>query len=190
MAAAETLGNGVGVARACRALGVAPASRYRQRARVAAPARPTPPLTLTPEERDHALTIRHTERCVEASPHTNHAKTHRRPAVSNDNPCSESHVKTLKYRPDGPERCGGIAFMAPDGVHHGRVADSLAARSRTLTAAFEANSARFKGQQPTPRQPRTPPGSTRRHQRFPSTPRRPRRPRNNPHFDTPVSHFH
>ncbi len=32
MAAAETLGNAVGVARACQTLGVARATRYRQRA--------------------------------------------------------------------------------------------------------------------------------------------------------------
>ena len=31
-------------------------------------------------------------------------KTHSRPHVSNDNPFSESHFKTLKYRPDFPER--------------------------------------------------------------------------------------
>ena len=33
-------------------------------------------------------------------------KTHSRPHVSNDNPFSESHFKTLKYRPDFPERFG------------------------------------------------------------------------------------
>ena len=36
-------------------------------------------------------------------------KTHSRPYTSNDNPCSESHFKTLKYRPDFPERFGAIA---------------------------------------------------------------------------------
>ncbi len=78
MAAAETLGNQVGVARACQALGVARARLYRQRARaaaplVAAPARPAPPLKLTPEERDNALTILHSERFVDAAPQTIHA---------------------------------------------------------------------------------------------------------------------
>lgn len=33
-------------------------------------------------------------------------KTHSRPHVSNDNPFSESQFKTLKYRPDYPERFG------------------------------------------------------------------------------------
>ena len=31
-------------------------------------------------------------------------KTHSRPHVSNDNPFSEAHFKTLKYRPDFPDR--------------------------------------------------------------------------------------
>lgn len=35
-------------------------------------------------------------------------KTHSRPHVSNDNPYSESQFKTLKYRPDFPERFGCI----------------------------------------------------------------------------------
>ena len=33
-------------------------------------------------------------------------KTHSRPHVSNDNPFSEAQFKTLKYRPDYPERFG------------------------------------------------------------------------------------
>jgi len=35
-------------------------------------------------------------------------KTHSRPHVSNDNPFSESQFKTLKYRPDFPDRFGYI----------------------------------------------------------------------------------
>jgi putative transposase len=35
-------------------------------------------------------------------------KTHGRPHVSNDNPFSEAQFKTLKYRPDFPERFGAI----------------------------------------------------------------------------------
>jgi putative transposase len=31
-------------------------------------------------------------------------KSHSRPRTSNDNPYSEAHVKTLKYRPDFPDR--------------------------------------------------------------------------------------
>ena len=35
-------------------------------------------------------------------------KTHSRPHVSNDNPYSEAQCKTLKYRPDFPERFGSL----------------------------------------------------------------------------------
>jgi putative transposase len=35
-------------------------------------------------------------------------KTHSRPHVSDDNPYSESQFKTLKYRPEFPERFGSI----------------------------------------------------------------------------------
>jgi putative transposase len=35
-------------------------------------------------------------------------KTHSRPQVSNDHPFSESQFKTLKYRPDFPERFGSL----------------------------------------------------------------------------------
>ncbi|SMC23774.1 Integrase core domain-containing protein [Desulfacinum hydrothermale DSM 13146] len=35
-------------------------------------------------------------------------KTHSRPYVSNDNPCSEAQFKTLKYRPQFPGRFGSI----------------------------------------------------------------------------------
>jgi putative transposase len=37
------------------------------------------------------------------------AKSHSRPHVSNDNPYSEAQFKTLKYRPDYPERFGCLA---------------------------------------------------------------------------------
>jgi putative transposase len=35
-------------------------------------------------------------------------KTHSRPHVSDDNPCSESQFRTLKYRPRFPDRFGSI----------------------------------------------------------------------------------
>jgi hypothetical protein len=35
-------------------------------------------------------------------------KSHSRPRTSNDNPYSEAHVKTLKYRPDFPDRFGTV----------------------------------------------------------------------------------
>jgi len=37
------------------------------------------------------------------------AKSHSRPHVSNDNPYSEAQFKTLKYRPDYPDRFGSVA---------------------------------------------------------------------------------
>ena len=40
-------------------------------------------------------------------------KTHSRPHVSNDNPFSESQFKTLKYRPDYPERFGCQPMLGP-----------------------------------------------------------------------------
>ena len=36
-------------------------------------------------------------------------KSHSRPYVSNDNPYSESHFKTMKYRPEYPKRFFSIA---------------------------------------------------------------------------------
>ena len=36
------------------------------------------------------------------------AKSHSRPYISDDNPYSESQFKTMKYRPDFPERFGSI----------------------------------------------------------------------------------
>jgi len=35
-------------------------------------------------------------------------KSHSRPYVSDDNPFSESQFKTLKYRPELPDRCGSL----------------------------------------------------------------------------------
>jgi putative transposase len=55
------------------------------------------------------------------------AKTHSRPHVSNDNPYSEAQFKTLKYRPEFPDRfgtvCGARAVCAHlfawyNGEHH------------------------------------------------------------------------
>jgi putative transposase len=103
-------------------------------------------------------------------------KSHSRPYVSDDNPFSEAQFKTLKYRPDFPQRFGciedarahcqdfftwyntehrhcGIAFMIPEDVHYGRTEQVLKTRSAALDAAFEANPARFKGKRPTPQKP-------------------------------------
>jgi len=101
------------------------------------------------------------------------AKTHSRPHVSDDNPYSEAHFKTLKYRPDFPDRFGsiedarahchtfftwyntshrhsGIGLMTPETVHYGRAAELTQQRSATLEIAFLANPNRFKGNAPRP----------------------------------------
>ena len=101
------------------------------------------------------------------------AKTHSRPQVSDDNPYSEAQFKTLKYRPDFPDRFGsiadarahcqaffhwynhehrhsGIGFMAPVSVHHGLAAERTRQREITLAAAYAANPIRFKGVAPRP----------------------------------------
>jgi putative transposase len=101
------------------------------------------------------------------------AKTHSRPHVSDDNPYSEAQFKTLKYRPDFPDRFGsiedarahcqqffpwynnehrhgGIGLMAPAAVHHGTAAALTEQRAITLDAAFAAHSIRFKGVAPKP----------------------------------------
>ena len=104
-------------------------------------------------------------------------QNHSRPHVSDDNPFSEAQFKTMKYRPDFPERFGsieyarvhcqaffswyntehhhsGIALMSPEVVHHGRAVALTARRATTLDAAFIAHPNRFKGVQPQP--PRLP----------------------------------
>jgi putative transposase len=98
-------------------------------------------------------------------------KSHSRPHVSNDNPFSESNFKTLKYRPDFPERfgslehsrsfCGdffpwyndehhhsGIAMLTPSDLHYGRGGAVLAARHATMMTAFIENPRRFNGRPP------------------------------------------
>ena len=101
------------------------------------------------------------------------AKTHSRPHISDDNPYSEAQFKTLKYRPDFPQRFGsiedarahcrrffqwynhehrhgGIGLMAPAAVHDGTAAAMTDKRASTLDAAFVANPIRFKGVSPKP----------------------------------------
>ncbi len=101
------------------------------------------------------------------------AKTHSRPHVSDDNPYSEAQFKTLKYRPDFPDRFGsiedarvhcrqffrwynhehrhvGIGLMAPAAVHDGTAAALTAQRAVTLDAAYAAHPIRFKGRAPKP----------------------------------------
>ena len=89
-----------------------------------------------------------------------------RPRVSNDNPFSESHFKTVKYHPDMPERFGsvedgrgffaalftwynerhrhtGIALLTPSDVHYGRATAVIEKRQVALDAAYQAHPERF-----------------------------------------------
>jgi putative transposase len=93
-------------------------------------------------------------------------KTHSRPHVSNDNPFSEAQFKTLKYRPDFPERfgaiedargfCGtflpwynvehhhsGLGMLTPYDVHYGLAAARREQRAIVLAAAHLAHPERF-----------------------------------------------
>jgi putative transposase len=93
-------------------------------------------------------------------------KSHSRPRVSNDNPYSESHFKTLKYRPEFPTRFGSLshaeavcrslltwynrehrhsalAYLTPEDVHHGRAPELLAHRQRALNVAYAKHPERF-----------------------------------------------
>jgi putative transposase len=100
-------------------------------------------------------------------------KTHSRPHVSNDNPYSEAHFKTLKYRPDFPDRFAsiqearafcqrffhwynethrhsGIAYHTPADVHYGRHETVRTARADVLAAAYARNPERFVRKHPQP----------------------------------------
>ena len=93
-------------------------------------------------------------------------KTHSRPHVSNDNPFSEASFKTLKYRPDFPERFGciedaraycvdffawyndehyhsGLGLQTPADVHHGRAQQRVEKRAAVLAAAHAVHPERF-----------------------------------------------
>ena len=86
-------------------------------------------------------------------------KTHSRPSTSNDNPYSESHFRTLKYRPEFPDRFGsladarafrttffpwyndvhrhsGISLFTPAMVHHGQAELVREKRQIVLDAAL------------------------------------------------------
>ncbi len=100
-------------------------------------------------------------------------KTHSRPHVSNDNPYSESQFKTLKYRPDFPERFGsiqdarahggdffpwyntehrhsGLGLLTPHDVHYGLAQEKLARRAAVLAQAHAAHPERFTNGNPQP----------------------------------------
>lgn len=100
-------------------------------------------------------------------------KTHSRPHTSDDNPFSESQFKTLKYRPDFPNRFGsledarafsqrffswynqehhhsGIALLTPEVVHYGKAPEVLQERQKVLLAAYNEHPERFVRKPPTP----------------------------------------
>ncbi len=100
-------------------------------------------------------------------------KTHSRPQISDDNPYSEAQFKTLKYRPDFPDRFGsiqdarahcqtffdwyntihrhsGIGYMTPHAVHYDEAIALNLQRAETLNAAFIAHPRRFRGITPKP----------------------------------------
>jgi putative transposase len=100
-------------------------------------------------------------------------KSHSRPHCSNDNPYSEAQFKTLKYRPEFPDRFGsfedahafstrffgwyndehrhsGIGFHTPADVHYGRAELVQARRAMVLDAAYAAHPERFVRKPPTP----------------------------------------
>jgi putative transposase len=100
-------------------------------------------------------------------------KTHSRPYTSTDNPYSEAQFKTLKYRPDFPDRFdsilharswargffawynhehrhSAIALMTPATVHSGRASKVRDHRADVLSAAYLANPERFVRGRPEP----------------------------------------
>ena len=90
MQAIETASLTMGTAAACDALGVAPATVYRQR-QPAAPvaARPAPPRALAPSERQGVLDMLHSERFLDQAPAQVHA-TLLLPRWQNDPPARPS----------------------------------------------------------------------------------------------------
>ena len=100
-------------------------------------------------------------------------KSHSRPHCSNDNPYSEAQFKTLKYRPEFPDRFGsiedarafcrrffrwyndahhhsGLGFHTPADVHFGRAPQLQLDRARVLDTAYATHPERFVRHSPRP----------------------------------------
>jgi putative transposase len=100
-------------------------------------------------------------------------KTHSRPHVSDDNPYSESQFRTMKYRPEFPDRFGclqdsrafaqgffrwynqehrhsGLALLTPAMVHYGQSALILEQRQSVLDRAYRTHPERFVRKAPQP----------------------------------------
>lgn len=107
-------------------------------------------------------------------------QSHSRPHVSNDNPFSEAQFKTLKYRPDFPDRFDsieaarrycqvffgwyndehrhtGLGLHVPADVHYGTAAIIRDKRAGVLDTAYAAHPERFVRKPPEP--PKLPSGS-------------------------------
>jgi len=100
-------------------------------------------------------------------------KTHSRPHVSDDNPFSESQFRTLKYRPEFPDRFGciqdsrafcqgffrwyneehrhsGLGLLTPAMVHYGQAESVLQQRQAVLDVAYQLHPERFVRSVPKP----------------------------------------
>jgi transposase InsO family protein len=94
-------------------------------------------------------------------------QSHSRPHTSDDNPFSEAQFKTMKYRPDYPDRFAsidhartwarsffawynhehyhsGLNLMTPARVHYGQAGAVQAQRQSVMSAAFEVRPERFR----------------------------------------------
>jgi putative transposase len=104
------------------------------------------------------------------------SKSHSRPYVSDDNPFSESQFRTLKYRPNFPNRFGclldsrahcqvffpwyndehrhsSLSMLTPAMVHFDQTTTVLAQRQTVLDAAYLAHPERFVRKPPTTNRP-------------------------------------
>jgi putative transposase len=100
-------------------------------------------------------------------------KTHSRPHVSDDNPFSESQFRTMKYRPEFPNRFGciqdsrafcqgffrwyneehrhsGLGLLAPAMVHYGQAESIVRQRQVVLDVAYQLHPERFVRSAPKP----------------------------------------
>ena len=96
-----------------------------------------------------------------------------RPSISNDNPYSEAHFKTVKHNPWFPEYFGsiqdatsycrmffnwynnehrhsGISFVTPYQLHYGLAQAIIEDRKKALNVAYELHPERFVNKPPTP----------------------------------------
>jgi putative transposase len=100
-------------------------------------------------------------------------KTHSRPHVSDDNPYSESQFRTMKYRPEFPDRFGciqdsrafsqgffrwyneehrhsSLGLLTPAMVHYGQAESVLQQRQAVLDVAYQLHPERFVRSAPKP----------------------------------------